>query len=651
MLPMFPMLKSSAVAARLRLFACALLLAAAPVLAAPVVTGWKPLFKGIDYLTGTNSQSAGDFNNRMVAHVLRINLTDPDIRLLPTPRHTNYIANSSETQGRTVSQFVKAYGVQVAVNANFFSPEEYYLPEGTAMRVDGLSISEGHLVSSPNFGRAACVLFDTANIGRIVHTNWPAVSTNGVLNAIAGDYPILVRGVNIGRQYLSQGGFIHATNPRTALGLSQDGKTLFLMCIDGRQDHSTGAYDYETGAWMLLVGAHDAVNLDGGGSATMAMLSSTGQPMRLNYSSAVADSGRERTVGSHFGVYAKPLESFVSNLAVTAEDEAATVTWTTAAAANAFVEYGLTEALGQTSVVSSTPATGQSVRLTGLKPGTGYYFRAVSVAVSDGQRHESTLQFFTTTRTVTATEVIPLNGQWRFTANNLTAENWTAPNYNDSAWNGPGPGILWAYTRAGDPPLPADLLGTRMDSNPATGFPYVTYYFRTRFTAPSAAVGSSLAFSGYLDDGAVFYLNGHELYRFRVPAAPEEILNNTLANAFPCGGDADCLDTFTVQEGVSDHLLAGDNVLAVEVHNYSARSPDITFGFAVSLEQPIPSTPPTLTVGFSGTQAVLNWTGSGFTLQQADSPAGPWTNVSGNVTAGPFAVPDSSVPRFYRLSR
>ncbi len=638
--------------ARCRLAVCFLfLLTLTRLPAAPVVTEWKPLFKGIDYLTGTNSQSGGDFNNRMVAHVLRINLTDPDIRLLPTPRHTNYVANSSETQGRTVSQFVKAYGVQVAVNANFFSPEEYYLPEGTAMRVDGLSISDGNPVSPANFSRAACVLFDAANVGRIVHTNWPAVSTNGVLNAIAGDYPLVVRGVNIGRQYLNQGGFIHATNPRTALGLSEDGKTLFLMCIDGRQDHSAGALDYETGAWMLLVGAHDAVNLDGGGSATMAMLGSTGQAVRLNYSSAVADSGRERTVGSHFGVYAKPIESFVGNLAVSVEDEAATITWTTSAAANAFVEYGPTESLGQTSTVSSAAGTNQSIRLNGLTPGTGYYFRAVSVAVGDGQRHESLLQFLTTTRTVTATEVIPLNAQWRFTSADVSAENWTAPGYSDSGWNGPGPGILWSYTRAGDPPLPLDLLGTRMDGNPATGFPYVTYYFRTHFTAASAATGSSLAFNGYLDDGAVFYLNGHELHRFRVPEAPEEILNTTIANAFPCGGDANCLDTFTVQSGVSDHLVVGDNVLAVEVHNYSARSPDITFGFAVSLEQPVPTTPPTLTIAINGTQAVLNWTGGNFTLQSADSPAGPWNNVSGPVTSGPYPVPDSPTLRFFRLNR
>jgi hypothetical protein len=623
-------------------------LAISPLLATPVVTAWQPLFKGIDYLTGTNSQSGGDFNSRMVAHVLRINLADPDIRLFPTPRHTNYVANSAETQGRTVSQFVKAYSVQVAVNANFFSPQEYYLPEGTAMRLDGLAISEGNPVSPANFAEAACVLFDSANVGQIIHTNWPAAATNGVLNAVAGDYPLLVRGVNIGRSYGFSG--IHGNHPRTALGLSQDGKTLFLMCIDGRQSHSSGAYDYETGAWLLLVGAHDAVNLDGGGSTTMATLTSTGTTRRLNYSSAVADSGKERTVGSHFGVFAKPLETFVRNLAVSPEDEAATVTWNTPTPATASIEFGFTETLDQTSAINAPPTTSHSVRLTSLTPGTGYYFRAVSE--ENGQRHESTLQFFTTTRTVTAAEVIPLNGRWRYTpAATVSGSTWTAPTFNDTGWNGPGAGVLWAYTRAGDPPLDLGLLGERLAGDPATSFPYVTYYFRTHFTATTTGTGTALAFSGYLDDGAVFYLNGHELYRLRVPAAPEEIAPTTIANGFPCGGDADCLDTFTVQDGVSEHLVVGDNVLAVEVHNYTPRSPDITFGFAVTLEQLIPSTAPTLGITLNNGQPVLNWTDGNVTLEQADSPAGPWTHVPGPVTGGLFPVTDTAGPRFYRLSR
>ena len=54
--------------------------------ASPQIPGWTPLFKGIDHLVATNSTSSGDFQSLMVANVLRIDLTDPDIRLTTTPR-------------------------------------------------------------------------------------------------------------------------------------------------------------------------------------------------------------------------------------------------------------------------------------------------------------------------------------------------------------------------------------------------------------------------------------------------------------------------------------------------------------------------------------------------------------------------------------
>ena len=145
------------------------------------------------------------------------------------------------------------------------------------MYLSGLQVSGGLVVSQQsNAQRTASLVFDATNGVRVIHTNWPAISNEGIYNAVTGDYPVVVNGVNIGRQYLNRPGFIHGTTPRAAIGVSADRRFLYLMCIDGRQDHSSGALDYETGAWMLLVGAYDAVNMDGGGSATMAMESSTG---------------------------------------------------------------------------------------------------------------------------------------------------------------------------------------------------------------------------------------------------------------------------------------------------------------------------------------------------------------------------------------
>src|SRR5438046_5883154 len=64
------------------------------------------------------------------------------------------------------------------------------------------------------------------------------------------------------------------------------------------------------------------------------------------------------------------------------------------------------------------------------------------------------------------------------------------------------------------------------------GYPYTTYYFRTHFTSANSAPGTALLFSSYIDDGAVFYLNGAELYRVRMDPPPAPITNGTLRPLF-----------------------------------------------------------------------------------------------------------------------
>jgi hypothetical protein len=189
-----------------------------------------------------------------------------------------------------------------------------------------------------------------------------------------------------------------------------------------------------------------------------------------------------------------------------------------------------------------------------------------------------------------------------------------------------------------------------MPADPNTGFPYTTYYFRTHFTFTNSPVGVSLLFSNYLDDGAVFYLNGSEICRLHMDPAPTEIFNSTLAATYGCSGDATCPQVFEVSGELTANLRAGDNVLAVEVHNYNPRSPDITFGTALFFTEPLP-TSPELAIGFSQGTIVLSWSRGGFVLQQANSPLGPWSNVAGPVVSSPYASTPSGAARFYRLGR
>ncbi len=58
-------------------------------------------------------------------------------------------------------------------------------------------------------------------------------------------------------------------HPRTAVGISKDRRKLYLVTVDGRQDSSIGITLDELANLMIRFGAHDAINLDGGGSTTM----------------------------------------------------------------------------------------------------------------------------------------------------------------------------------------------------------------------------------------------------------------------------------------------------------------------------------------------------------------------------------------------
>src|SRR5213078_1052773 len=141
---------------------------------------------------------------------------------------------------------------------------------------------------------------------------------------------------------------IHGVQPRTAFGLSQDRRFLFMMTIDGRQgSYGNGALDQETAMWLLQFGAWDAINMDGGGSTAMYMANCAGNPVAINHSSypgTVSPPQHERYIGAHFGVYSVP--NFITGLAATPGSTTATINWTTRSPASSQVEYGLTQSYG-----------------------------------------------------------------------------------------------------------------------------------------------------------------------------------------------------------------------------------------------------------------------------------------------------------------
>ena len=56
---------------------------------------------------------------------------------------------------------------------------------------------------------------------------------------------------------------------RSAVGFSADGATMYVLTVDGKQTNSAGITVPQMAQMMLELGAHNAINIDGGGSSTM----------------------------------------------------------------------------------------------------------------------------------------------------------------------------------------------------------------------------------------------------------------------------------------------------------------------------------------------------------------------------------------------
>ncbi|MGH3243399.1 MAG: phosphodiester glycosidase family protein, partial [Spirillospora sp.] len=86
--------------------------------------------------------------------------------------------------------------------------------------------------------------------------------------------------------------------PRTAAGVSRDGRHMYLVVADGRSERSAGLTVAELASLLDEAGVDDGVNLDGGGSSTF-VTSSGGKPVVRNSPS----DGQERAVANGVGVF------------------------------------------------------------------------------------------------------------------------------------------------------------------------------------------------------------------------------------------------------------------------------------------------------------------------------------------------------------
>ena len=258
-------------------------------------------------------------------NILLIDLTSPGIHFKLTPPGENLpaVAPGSTTPNwpvvpfevvrqRTLD-FLNTAHAQAAINVHFFAP--FPVPGGSTQGayayVIGLAASRGKVYSgfeSPIQSYAIVTNSPALNIDRsnnasIVHRHPDSADGMEVLedvelwNALAGSARILTNGVKTIPEYtdathpdelLTPGPvpplgplpltytragrhWYDLSNARTAIGVTEDGRTLVLFTVDG----TNGGHGLQVGevADLLKNDYHvwNALNLDGGGSTTMAV--------------------------------------------------------------------------------------------------------------------------------------------------------------------------------------------------------------------------------------------------------------------------------------------------------------------------------------------------------------------------------------------
>ncbi|MCH1508377.1 MAG: lamin tail domain-containing protein [Akkermansiaceae bacterium] len=167
---------------------------------------------------------------------------------------------------------------------------------------------------------------------------------------------------------------------------------------------------------------------------------------------------------------------------------------------------------------------------------------------------------------VNTTSFIAEAANWKYLDDgSAQSTQWRARTYNDAPWaSGPAP---LGYDNA-----PA----TEISFGPDSGSKYITSYFRHTFNVADPTIFTGLTLRLLVDDGAVIYLNGEELLRQNMPSGT--ITSTTRALDSIGGSDETDFDTYQLPPS---HLVAGDNVIAVEVHQSSANSSDLGFDLAL----------------------------------------------------------------------
>lgn len=170
-------------------------------------------------------------------------------------------------------------------------------------------------------------------------------------------------------------------------------------------------------------------------------------------------------------------------------------------------------------------------------------------------------------------QIIEKGTSWKYLDNgNNEGTSWQAESFNDDAWKTGNAELGYGE---GDENTVISYGGSSSNK-------YITYYFRKSFEISAADLqATSIVLNLLCDDGAVVYLNGTEIIRSNMPSGEIDYLTRAI-EAVDGAGESQFLSW---QLNSSD-FKTGLNTIAVEVHQITASSSDISFDLELLAEIP-----------------------------------------------------------------
>ncbi|HEY2019188.1 MAG TPA: phosphodiester glycosidase family protein, partial [Bryobacteraceae bacterium] len=277
--------------------------ASADIQAADTTTVTYP-FLGVTHITRVGSTP--NFPRNVKIHVVKIDLTAPFLSFKFTPH-----SGTRDTFRETTLQYLNDMGAQVAINGSFFLP---FPSSDFNSALVGFAASNGNVYSpfelpTQNYAivrDSPAINIDPSNHASIVHRD-PAFSDGTcyglcqavdglhvlenvtLWNAFAGSGQIVTNGVKtipcyvdathpncqlVGpgpANYSNSNSWYELINARTSIGLGCDNKTLVLFTVDVTNGSSGMKVSEVADLLIRDYGVCNALNMDGGGSTSLAM--------------------------------------------------------------------------------------------------------------------------------------------------------------------------------------------------------------------------------------------------------------------------------------------------------------------------------------------------------------------------------------------